>query len=192
MVDASEEEKEILKSKFEGQMAQLDAVKKFMNETDSGRFDYIFTNAPSNEHNARKREEANADGTVVLEGGYVVDVKFASNAMVNKSQDLLSKFATDLIVMGGDACVPPNPQAAYGATLACESAQMVVQLAVSYGHLNSIIQDLNDFDQMSDFKEQVQELKDLFAAYYAAKSRSENYFQWVQTLICNIYSLPKQ
>lgn len=192
MVDASEEEKEILKRKFEGQMAQLDAVKKFMNETDGGRFDYIFTNAPSNEHNARKREEASADGTVVLEGGYVVDVKFASNAMVNKSGDLLSKFATDLIVMGGDACVPPNPQAAYGATLACESAQMVVQLATSYGHLNSIIQDLDDFDQMSELKEQVQELKDLFAAYYAAKSRSENYFQWVQTLICNIYSLPKQ
>ena len=192
LADATEEVKENLKIKFDTQMAQLDSVTKFMNETDGGRFDYIFTNAPSNEHNLKKREEANADGTVVLEGGYVVDVKFASNSMVDKSNELLSKFATGLIVMGGDACVPPNPQAAYGATLACESAQMVVHLAVAYGHLNSIIQDLDDFDQMSDCKEKAQELKDLFAAYYAAKSRSENYFQWVQTLICNLYSLPIQ
>jgi tagatose-1,6-bisphosphate aldolase non-catalytic subunit AgaZ/GatZ len=87
-----------------------------------------------------------------LEGGYTVDVKFASNSVVNKCKDLKSKFATDLIVMGGDACVPPNPQAAYGATLACESAQMVVQLAVAYGHLNSIIQDLDEFNQVSAWK----------------------------------------
>lgn len=192
MAGASEEEKDLLESKFNAQMAQLDAVAKFMNETEVGRFDYIFTNAPSNEHNRKKREEANVDGTVVLEGGYVVDVKFAANSMVNTSNELLSKFATDMIVMGGDACVPPNPQAAYGATLACESAQMVVHLAIAYGHLNSIIQDLSDFDQMAGCKETVQELKDLFAAYYAAKSRSENYFQWVQTLICNLYSLPIQ
>lgn len=192
MSNASVTEKEELKAKFDAQMSQLDSVMDYMNQTDGGRFDYIFTNAPHNDHNMKKCEDARADGSIVLEGGYTVDVKFASNSVVNKCQNLKLKFATDLIVMGGDACVPPNPQAAYGATLACESAQMVVQLAVAYGHLNSIIQDLDDFNQVSAWKEQVQELKELFAAFYAAKSRSENYFQWVQTLICNIYSLPPQ
>lgn len=191
MSNASDDEKDDLKTKFDSQMAQLDSVLNYMHENEGRHFDYIFTNAPKNKHNTKKREVAGADGTIVLEGGYIVDVSFASNSTV-KSKDLTDKFATDLIVLGGDACVPPNPQAAYGATLACESAQMVVQLAVAYGHFNSIMQDLDEFNQIPDWKEQVQELKDLFAAYYAARSRSENYFQWVQTLICNLYSLPPQ
>jgi hypothetical protein len=185
----TDEEKEELKIKYEKQKVQLASVLKYMEETEGGRFDYIFTNAPKNEHNAKKRDVAGADGTIVLEGGYTVDVGFATNSSA-KSKEFADKFASELVVMGGDACVPPNPQAAYGATLACESAYMVVQLAVAYGHLNSIMQDFEEFDDYPEWKESVTELKDLFAQYYDAKSRSENYFQWVQTLICNLYSLP--
>lgn len=182
-------EKEELKIKYEKQKEQLASVLEYMNGNKGARFDYIFTNAPKNEHNEKKRELARADGTTVLEGGYTVDVSFASNSTAT-SKDFTDKFSSGLVVMGGDACVPPNPQAAYGATLACESAYMVVQLAVAYGHLNSIMQDLEEFDQRPEWMESVQELKKLFAAYFDAKSRSENYFQWVQTLICNMYSLP--
>jgi hypothetical protein len=180
------------KLKFEKQLSQLEKVLDFMKDKQEGRFDYIFTNAPRNEHNKEKRDAVSVDGSIVLEGEYTVEVKFAANNMVNNSEELKRKFAADLIVVGGDACVPPNPQAAYGATLACESAQLLVQLAFAYGHLNSILSGLDNFESLSNWNEQVLVLKDLFAEYYAAKSRSENYFQWVQTLICNLYSLPPQ
>lgn len=186
---STDEEKQELRAKVDTQLTQLDSVLKYMEDNEGARFDYIFTNAPKNEHNKEKRNAAATDGTIVLEGGYTVDVMFASNSTVDK-KDLVDKFSADLVIMGGDACVPPNPQAAYGATLACESAHMVVQLAVAYGHLNSIIQDLDELNQKSEWKEHAQELKRLFAAYYDARSRSENYFQWVQTLICNLYSIP--
>jgi 2-polyprenyl-6-methoxyphenol hydroxylase-like FAD-dependent oxidoreductase len=93
----------------------------------------------------------------------------------------------------GDACVPPNPLAAYGATLACEAAGSLVQLAVGIGHVNSILADMKAMkEHVHDEKwlEQVAELKALLVLFYEARSRSENYFQWVQTLICNLYSLP--
>jgi hypothetical protein len=186
---ASDGENEAFTNKYEKQMAQLRSVAKYMEDTPGGRFDYKFTNCPQNEHNAKKREMDDADGSIVLEAGYTVDVTFASNPAIT-SKELLDKFKTDLIVTGGDACVPPNPQAAYGATLACESAYMVVQLAVAVGHLNSILEDMDAFDQHPEWKEEVKELKDLFTDYYKARSRAENYFQWVQTLICNLYSLP--
>jgi 2-polyprenyl-6-methoxyphenol hydroxylase-like FAD-dependent oxidoreductase len=110
------------------------------------------------------------------------------------TQKLLDQFSTKLLVTGGDACVPPNPLAAYGATLACEAADMVVQLAVAHGHLKTILTDLEKYVKdgfaSNDWIEEAKTLKVLFAMYYDARSRSENYFQWVQTLICNIYSLP--
>jgi hypothetical protein len=180
----------------------MDAVKA-QQETNSkavgSRFDYIFTNAPSNDHNLAKKER-DLD-SVVLDGKYTVEVKLAANATIRDHQGLLDALNTKLIVCGGDACVPPNPQAAYGATLACENAHSLVLLAVAIGHLNAI---LNGMDQISgevwqkdafngkrsDWKDQVEELKELFALHYEARSRSENYFQWVQTLICNMYSLP--
>ena len=186
-------EQERIKARFELQMKQLDKVQKSLDEgcTPSGRFDYIFTNAPANDHNLTKRSESAKDGSIVLEGGYNVEVKMASNCMF-ATEPVLDKFKADLVVCGGDACVPPNPQAAYGATLACETAEMVVQLAVAIGHLNSILEDMKT---MSDFVndkwvKEIQLVKVLFSDYYSSRGRAENYFQFVQTLICNLYSLP--
>ena len=89
------------------------------------------------------------------------------------------------------ACVPPNPLAAYGATLACESADMLLQIAVAYGHLNAILQNMKSLTAIEDIRweERLLGLKRLFLKYYDARSQSENYFQLVQTLICNLYSL---
>ena len=100
-----------------------------------------------------------------------------------------------MIVTGGDACVQPNPMAAYGATLACEFAGMLVQLAVAHGHLNAIIDGLKIADVGEDrcnpeWSASLEELKGLFNEFYDARGRSENYFQWMQTLLCNLYSLP--
>jgi hypothetical protein len=198
----SEESQDELEQKFDKQQAQCDKVLNAMKEnvdTDA-RFDYIFTNAPDNEHNRRKRTMSDADGSVVLDGGYRVDIKIASKCQVGGKDEspaakkLLGQFSTDLLLTGGDACVPPNPLAAYGATLACESAEMVVQLAIGYGHLNTILTDMEEFIEggFADAKwaEDVKALKELLSSYYNARGRAENYFQWVQTLICNLYSLP--
>lgn len=94
------------------------------------------------------------------------------------------KILPHIIVTGGDACVPPN-------LLACEAADMLVQLAVGHGHLNSILscmQRLGSID--SDWVAEVQAAKHLLSVIYNARGRSENYFQWVLTVICNLYSLP--
>jgi hypothetical protein len=84
--------------------------------------------------------------------------------------------------------------AAYGATLACEFAKMLVQLSVAHGHLNAIMSGLeklvNDVAVDPKWLEILAELKLLFNRYYNARGLSENYFQWMQTLICNFYSLP--
>ena len=85
--------------------------------------------------------------------------------------------------------------AAYGATLACEFAAMVVQLATAHGHINAILKGMEGIGQNAesvdpDWQEQLEELKILFNQFYDARGRSENYFQWMQTLICNLYSLP--
>lgn len=97
-------------------------------------FAYIFTNAPNNEHNRAKRDR-DADKTV-LQSGCTVQIKVASQPSVGvletgtddhhpdqaaATKALLERFDTKLLVCGGDACVPPNPLAAYGATLACEA-----------------------------------------------------------------------
>jgi hypothetical protein len=100
-----------------------------------------------------------------------------------------------LVLCGGDAAVPPNPLAAYGATLACEAAGSLVQLSVAIGHVNAILNDMEGMKDSSEFVDDVwiQEIKDfkeMLAVYYEARTKSENYFQWVQTLICNMYSLP--
>lgn len=112
---------------------------------------------------------------------------------------LLRNFNTDAIVLGGDACVPPNPLAAYGATLACDAASNLVQLAVAIGHLNALVINVQHMKEPhrinssshpeDDVMDQIQHLKTLLYQYYQAKSRSENYFQFIQTLICNLYSL---
>jgi hypothetical protein len=188
---ADEEEKQKVIAQHEAQMKQLDDVQKAIEggKTPTGRFDYIFTNAPSNPHNLEKRDEAAKDGSIVLEGGYCVELKLASNSKCT-SKEVLDKFNTSLVVCGGDACVPPNPQAAYGATLATEAADMLVQLAVSIGHLNSILEDMEKISVGDKWIEEVKELKTLLSDFYNARGRSENYFQFVQTLICNLYSLP--
>jgi hypothetical protein len=189
------EEKEAVIKEYEAQLAQLDSVKEAVEggTTPGGRFDYIFTNAPLNDHNMAKRDEDAKDGSIVFEGGYGVEVKIASNSIAT-SKPVLDKLKSGLVLCGGDASVPPNPQAAYGATLACESADSMVQLAVAYGHLNSILEDL-DTDRIKEmvddeWVDNTKELKTCLAEYYNVRGRSENYFQFVQTLICNLYSLP--
>ena len=194
------EERLAVDKKYAQQKGQLESVLTAMKENKGKRFDYIFTNAPINEHNLAKRDKAGADGTIVLDGEYTVEPKMAPNAVVNGSTEigkkLMDSFNTELVVMGGDACVPPNPQAAYGATLACEAADMLVRLAISHGHLNSIVHGLESVSteqqQLLDVSllEDIQQLKDLYAKYFDARSCAENYFQFVQTLICNLYSLP--
>jgi hypothetical protein len=170
----------------------IETVKKQQNSDSAAlgcRFDYIFTNAPDNDHNRAKRESV-AD-TVVLEGGYTVEVKMATSSTVS-SPDLLKKLGTSLVVLGGDACVPPNPLAAYGATLACESAASLVLLATGVGHLNAIMRNVVDTKGLEgnmEWIQQIEELKCLLELYYESKARSETYFQFVQTLICNMYSL---
>jgi hypothetical protein len=183
-----------LTTEYEAQRKQLGSVQEAIEKgkTPGGRFDYIFTNAPLNDHNLGKREAAcEKDDTVVLKAGYTVEVKMASNAAF-KTGKLTEMFNTNVVVCGGDACVPPNPQAAYGATLACEFADQLVQLAVGTGHLNSILEDMKDMSQYvtDDWVQEVNELKGLLVDHYDAKGRAENYFQFVQTLICNLYSLP--
>jgi len=78
-----------------------------------------------NEHNLAKRNAANHDGSLVLDGGYDVEVKIACcsaiDANCSLSRSVLKRFNTDVVITGGDACVNPNPQAAYGATLSCEA-----------------------------------------------------------------------
>merc|ERR1712232_1020022 len=144
---------------------------------ETARFDYIFTNAPHNEVNLAKRPD---DGTVVLDGGYAVQVAFATEASFTEGP-IPEKFGTNVVVAGGDACVAPNPLAAYGATLACESADSLVQLAVGVGHLNVIIKNMEEQLEKGSLEEdgwieQLQELKTLLPKYYGARSQSENYF----------------
>jgi len=186
--------KDDLDAQYKHQREKLESVMKEVKERNI-RFDYIFTNAPLNEHNLAKRTAVKED--VVLDGGYTCEVKIAQNTTF-RTGDLLDKLKTKLVVCGGDACVPPNPLAAYGATLACEAAGSFVQLAVAHGHLNNILSDMSkgevrDMASKAFIEEAntgVEKLKSLFIDYYDAHSRSENYFQWVQTLICNLYSLP--
>ena len=63
--------------------------------------------APDNEHNRAKREIANADESVVLDGGYDVDVKIACCSAIDafsllRSSSVLKKFRSDVVVTGGD------------------------------------------------------------------------------------------
>jgi len=193
--------------KYDAQVEKIEGLLQSMSmptpsecKEEEKRFDYIFTNAPDNPHNRAKENAANERGNVVIDGKYQVDIKIASKSVIDATgsdngKDLLRQFGTKAIVTGGDACVPPNPMAAYGATLACEFAAMVVQLATAHGHLNAISRGLEgigrDVDSVDpDWQRQLEELKILFNRLYDARGRSENYFQWMQTLICNLYSLP--
>jgi hypothetical protein len=154
------------------------------------RFDYIFTNAPANDYNRAKRDLV--EDTIVLEGAYTVEIKMATNSTIN-SGEIVEKLGANLVILGGDACVPPNPLAAYGATLACEAAASLVLLATGTGHLNAILKSIStlpDDAKSDEWNDQINELKALIGVCYEAKARSETYFQFVQTLICNLYSLP--
>lgn len=175
---------ELVEEHFQKQLAQTLTV---IEAAKALRFDYIFTNAPWNAHNLTKR---NAAPNVVLDGTYTVEVKLAARSTVMNNKELLKAFGTRLIVCGGDACVPPNPQAAYGATLACEAAGVLVRLAVTTGHLNSIRNNLKEFKNMEELVDRVEDIKTLMNMHYEARCKSENYFQWVQTLISNVYSVP--
>ena len=192
-----------LTQKYEQQLRQLDsvltAVKDSVEQGHEKRFDYIFTNAPDNEHNRAKFDADMDDGNVVIDGKYNVDIKIATESVIDHTRrseiakGLLCKFSSSIIVAGGDACVPPNPMAAYGATLATEFADMLVQLAVSYGHINAILTELQGSEHQNldqEWLNDVKDLKSMFTKYYNARAQAENYFQWVQTLICNLYSLP--
>lgn len=203
---ASDSEMECELAEFNEQLAKVDRLvssveenKEEREDDHQQRFDYIFTNAPDNEHNRAKLQSARERGNVVIDGDYKVNIKIASNSMIDSSpltncenrDKLLEQFSTCVIVTGGDACVPPNPMAAYGATLACEFAAMLVQLGVAHGHLNAILSGLKKAEDVDPkWFEVLEELKLLFNQYYNVRGLSENYFQWMQTLICNFYSLP--
>lgn len=198
----TEEERKVEEEQHKAAMTKVELLLNDLEEKkDDGedeRYDYIFSNAPDNEYNRAKLNAAKAKGNVVMEGKYTVDITIASKSMIDSSssdagKELLDQFATKVIVAGGDACVNPNPMAAYGATLACEFAAMVVQLSVAHGHINAIINKLKVSESTDeDWLPRLYELKALLNQYYDARGRSENYFQWMQTLICNLYSLPPQ
>lgn len=101
-----------------------------------------------------------------------MDVQIASKSVIDSDTCLedgkyiCNQFSTSVIVMGGDACVPRKPiMAVYGATLACEFAEMLVQLAVSRRHLDSVEDELiklcdeMDEDVVMEWVKQVKELK---------------------------------
>jgi hypothetical protein len=213
-VDGCPHKKEI-NQKYQRQLKLVDSIMEKISGGEMQRYDYIFVNAPDNLHNQLKQKRAGEDGSIVLEGGYTVPVKITANVCVMNNGNkeaastvhdnfdtkaaLLRDFRTDVIVTGGDACVPPNPQAAYGATLACIFSDMFVNLAVSRAHLNAIRKNLEDLsvddvvrasNGTSHWIKLLEELKALFVKYYDARGRTENFFQFVQTLICNLYSLP--
>jgi hypothetical protein len=213
-VDGCPHRKEV-NQKYQRQLNLVESIMEKMSSGEIQRYDYIFVNASDNLHNQLKQKRAGEDGSIVLEGGYTVPVKITANACVMKNgnegsastvhdnldtkAELLRNFRTDVIVLGGDACVPPNPQAAYGATLACIFSDMFVNLAVSHAHLNAIRKNLEDLsvddvlrasNSTAHWIKLLEELKTLFVKYYDARGRTENFFQFVQTLICNLYSLP--
>jgi hypothetical protein len=173
-------------AKYREQRGRVESVLEQLRSKKIRKYEYIFTNSPSNEHNLAKRDAV--EDAIVIDGGYSVPVQIAT---VSSFDDLKARsaFRSDVVVCGGDATVPPNPLAAYGATLACEAAHSVVQLAVAIGHLNAILHCMED-DDRSGWCQQVSELKVLFRIHYEARSRAENYFQFVQTLLCNLYSIP--
>jgi len=76
---------------------------------------------------------------------------------------------------------------------------MFVNLAVSHAHLNAIRKNLEDLsvddvlrasNSTAHWIKLLEELKALFVKYYDARGRTEFFFKFVQTLICNLYSLP--
>jgi len=199
---ASDEEKAQEEERYIAQMSKIeqllgDAEEK-KEDGEEQRFDYIFSNAPANEHNLAKKDAAMERGNMVIDGSYSVDVQIASNSMIDSSsresaKKMLDNFSSKVLVFGGDACVNPNPMAAYGATLACEFAAMVVHLSVAHGHINAIVNAMKNVKQADpEWIIALEELRGLFNQYYDSRGRSENYFQWMQTLICNLYSLPPQ
>lgn len=194
--EAEEKQHKLAMKKVEDLLNDLEEKKEDGTEE---RYDYIFSNAPDNEYNRAKLEAAKAKGNVVLEGKYTVDITIASKSMIDSTtsseatKKLLDQFGTAVLVTGGDACVNPNPMAAYGATLACEFAAMLVHLSVAHGHINAIMKGMENADNVDEeLLPKLQELKSLLNQYYDTRGRSENYFQWMQTLICNLYSLPPQ
>ena len=139
---ASDEEKAQEGESFLAQISKIDQllgdVEEKKEDGEEQRFDYIFSNAPKNEHNLAKKEAAMKGGNMVINGDYSVDVQIASTSMIDSScresaKKILHKFSSKVLGFGGDACVNPNPKAAYGATLACEFAAMLVHLGVTYG-----------------------------------------------------------
>ena len=198
--DCKEEHKDIdgiYEQKMEKLNKLIQSIELAQEQDEDARFDYIFANAPDNAHNRSKLAAAQKNGNVVIDTNYQVDVKIASNAAIDveaneRTKEVCNWFSSNVVVLGGDACVPPNPMAAYGATLSASYADMLVQLAVSHGHLNAILSGLDSLKKAPgmDWSDDVKELKSLYTQYYNARGRSENYFQWMQTLICNLYSLP--
>jgi hypothetical protein len=79
------EQQEHAKRELKAKLNQIEKVLKFMGQRVEGNdqgFDYVFTNAPENEHNISKRDDDGNDGSVVIDGNYTVDVSIASKAIV--------------------------------------------------------------------------------------------------------------
>lgn len=172
-------------AKYHDQRGRVTKILTALREKQILNYQYIFTNAPANPHNLAKRE-AVVD-SIVIDGGYDVPIQIATHSSF-EGESVQQAFHSSVVVCGGDACVPPNPLAAYGATLACEAAYSAVQLAIGIGHMNAILRYMDD----PQWIELVQEFKSLLVVHYEARARAENYFQFVQTLLCNLYSLPPQ
>jgi hypothetical protein len=183
-------------AKYRDQRRRVEAVLEQLQNKRIRSYQYTFTNAPSNDHNLSKLVAVS--NNIAIDGGYSVPVQIATRSSFGRDEHpsetaACDAFRSQMVVCGGDATVPPNPLAAYGATLACEAAYSSVQLAVAIGHLNAILYCFDDRNgEHAQWCRQVVELRNLFRVHYEARSRAENYFQFIQTLLCNLYSLPPQ
>jgi len=176
-------------AKFDKYMAHLDEIKGAVEEGSTARYDYVFGSAPVNDYNQVKIDNLARKGDVVVDGVYVVQPTLAQQTAWTKG-DLLKKFNAEHVIVGGDGVVAPNPMAARGATCACDNAQSLVQLATGLGHLNVMLRDMKYHDVDAEWVKELEELKELLPLYFDAVSCSENFFQWTQTVICNLFSIP--
>merc|ERR1712232_923377 len=172
---------------YEKQLQRMEDVKRSMIEGNTKRFDYDFTTAPKNEINEVAKAEA-ADSTMVMTSDFSIVPTFAFASTFTEGP-MVEKFKSKMVVCGGDSCVAPNPLAARGATVACNNGMALVNMAVGIGHLDVMLKDMKHHN-VESFVEDLEHLRALLPKYYDAVVLTENYFQWLQTIAANTYSMP--
>merc|ERR1712151_1084715 len=135
------------------------------NNGDVKRFDYVFGSAPRNEGNDLKLQKVEENGDLVVDGYYIVQPTFALRTTFTEGP-MLEKFGGKMVTFGGDASVAPNPLAARGATVACDNAFNLVQMAVGLGHVNVMLSDMKHHDVDAQLMKHLEELKALLPVYY--------------------------